>query len=118
MNDVVIIGWGPAGLMAGIFAARSGAKFLILERMREPLRKPKITGKGRCNLTHTADRRAFPVEIGPQPNFLKPAFHRFTMTTSETLQGRLGSFTRRDSAALKEICQQVRLEFGLHQELT
>jgi len=77
MNDVVIIGGGPAGLMAGIFAARSGAKVLILERMREPLRKLKITGKGRCNLTNTADLRAFLAEIGPQPNFLKPAFHRF-----------------------------------------
>lgn len=77
MNDVVIIGGGPAGLMAGIFAARIGARVLILEKMREPLRKLKITGKGRCNLTNTADLRTFLTQIGPQPNFLKPAFYRF-----------------------------------------
>ena len=77
MNDVVILGGGPAGLMAGIVAAKSSARVLILEKMREPLRKLKITGKGRCNLTNTADLRAFLAEIGPQPNFLKPTFNRF-----------------------------------------
>lgn len=77
MHDVVILGGGPAGLMAGIFAARGGASVLVLERMRDPLRKLRITGKGRCNLTNTAPMRDFLAEIGPQPNFLKPAFHRF-----------------------------------------
>jgi predicted Rossmann fold flavoprotein len=77
MNDVVIIGGGPAGLMAAIFATRLGAKVLLLEKMRDPLRKLKITGKGRCNITNTANLKAFLAEIGPQPNFLKPAFHRF-----------------------------------------
>lgn len=77
MHDVVILGGGPAGLMAGIFAARGGASVLVLERMRDPLRKLRITGKGRCNLTNTAPMREFLAEIGPQPTFLKPAFHRF-----------------------------------------
>jgi len=77
MQDVVIIGGGPAGLMAGIFAARGGARAVVLEKMREPLRKLRITGKGRCNLTNTADLRAFLSEVGPRPGFLKPAFHRF-----------------------------------------
>lgn len=77
MHDIVIIGAGPAGLMAGFFAARSGASVLVLEKMREPLRKLRITGKGRCNLTNTAPLRTFLAETGPQPNFLKPAFHRF-----------------------------------------
>jgi predicted Rossmann fold flavoprotein len=77
MNDVVIIGGGPAGIMAAIFAVRAGAKVLVLERMREPLRKLKITGKGRCNITNTADLRTSLAEIGPRPNFLKPSFHRF-----------------------------------------
>jgi hypothetical protein len=77
MDEVVVIGGGPAGLMAGIFAARSGAKVVVLERMREPLRKLRITGKGRCNLTNTAPLAAFLAETGPRPAFLKPAFHRF-----------------------------------------
>ena len=53
-HDVIVIGGGAAGLMAGIFAAKAGAKVLILEKMKEPLRKLKITGKGRCNITNTA----------------------------------------------------------------
>lgn len=75
--DVVIIGGGPAGIMAGIFASQCGAKVLLLEKMREPLRKLKITGKGRCNITNTAPMAAFLAETGPQPNFLKPSFIRF-----------------------------------------
>ncbi|MFH0866758.1 MAG: aminoacetone oxidase family FAD-binding enzyme, partial [Bacteroidota bacterium] len=75
--DVVIIGGGPAGIMAGIYAAKNGAKVLLLEKMREPLRKLKITGKGRCNITNTAPMPAFLAETGPIPNFLKPSFLRF-----------------------------------------
>lgn len=75
--DVIIVGGGPAGILAGITAAKSGAKVLILEKMREPLRKLKITGKGRCNITNTAPLSAFLAETGPNPNFLKPAFERF-----------------------------------------
>jgi predicted Rossmann fold flavoprotein len=90
MNDVVIIGGGPAGIMAAIFAAMSGAQVLLLERMREPLRKLRITGKGRCNLTNTADRRAFLAETGPSPNFLKPAFHRFFNDDTITFFNEIG----------------------------
>jgi len=75
--DVIIIGGGAAGIMSGIFAAKAGAKVLILEKMREPLKKLKITGKGRCNITNTAPLAAFLNETAPNPNFLKPTFSRF-----------------------------------------
>jgi predicted Rossmann fold flavoprotein len=75
--DVIIVGSGAAGLMAGIFAAKSGAKVLMLEKMKEPLRKLKITGKGRCNITNTAALSAFLSQTEPHSNFLRPAFARF-----------------------------------------
>jgi predicted Rossmann fold flavoprotein len=75
--DVIIIGGGASGVMAGIFAAKASAKVLILEKMREPLRKLKITGKGRCNITNTAPLAAFLNETAPNSNFLKPVFSKF-----------------------------------------
>jgi len=52
--DVVIIGGGAAGFFAAIRCAESypGLKVLLLERGRELLGKVKISGGGRCNVTH------------------------------------------------------------------
>jgi len=75
--DVVIIGGGASGVIAGIFATQYGAKVLIIEKMKEPLRKLKITGKGRCNITNMAPLPEFLQKTGPDPDFLKPAFTRF-----------------------------------------
>ena len=49
-RSVVVIGAGAAGLMAAIFAARSGAQVLLLERTRDGGRKILISGGGRCNI--------------------------------------------------------------------
>ncbi|NLG26045.1 MAG: FAD-dependent oxidoreductase, partial [Clostridiales bacterium] len=51
MHDVAIAGGGAAGMMAALFAARAGAKTVLLERNEKLGRKIYITGKGRCNLT-------------------------------------------------------------------
>ena len=47
---VIVIGAGAAGTMAAIFAARSGAETLLLERTRDGGRKILISGGGRCNV--------------------------------------------------------------------
>ena len=52
MANVLVIGGGAAGLLAGIAAAQSGAQTVILEKMRRPGKKILITGKGRCNITN------------------------------------------------------------------
>jgi len=46
----VVIGAGAAGCMAAIFAARAGARVLLLERTRDGGRKILISGGGRCNV--------------------------------------------------------------------
>jgi len=51
-NKVAIIGGGASGMLAGIVAARNGAKVAIYERMNRVGKKLLATGNGRCNLTN------------------------------------------------------------------
>ena len=55
MKQILVIGAGPAGMMAAIRAAENGAEVTLLEKMKRPGRKMMITGKGRCNITNAAD---------------------------------------------------------------
>ena len=75
--DIVIIGAGPAGLMAAIESAGADRKMLLLEKMPHPAMKLKISGKGRCNLTNDADLKEFIAHFGKNGRFLKFAFSEF-----------------------------------------
>ena len=68
--DVAIVGGGAAGLMAALFAARAGARVILLERNEKLGKKIYITGKGRCNLTNTAEEPALMGNIVRNPRFL------------------------------------------------
>lgn len=59
MKNVVIVGGGAAGMMAGIVLAEKGYKPLIIEKNDKLGRKLFITGKGRCNLTNECDNETF-----------------------------------------------------------
>lgn len=48
--SVIVVGAGAAGLMAGIFAARSGASVIVLETRPRPGAKIRVSGGGRCNV--------------------------------------------------------------------
>ena len=50
--DVVVVGGGPAGMMAAITAARAGKNVVLLEKNDRLGKKLLITGKGRCNVTN------------------------------------------------------------------
>ena len=50
--DIIIIGGGASGLVAGIEAAKNGATVTILEKNEKPGRKILASGNGRCNLTN------------------------------------------------------------------
>jgi len=49
---IVVIGGGPAGFFAAITAAEAGANVTLLEKNREVLGKVRVSGGGRCNVTH------------------------------------------------------------------
>ena len=51
-SDAIIIGAGPAGMMAAIVCAESGLATLVIDKNDVTGRKLRITGKGRCNLTN------------------------------------------------------------------
>ena len=75
--DVVVIGAGPAGLLAAGRAAMLGARVLLLEKMEKPARKLRITGKGRANITNMRPLEEHLQEIHPEPRFLRQAFQAF-----------------------------------------
>ena len=54
--DAVVVGGGPAGMMAAIAAGEQGVTVCLLEPNERLGKKLNITGKGRCNLTNNCDR--------------------------------------------------------------
>ncbi|MFA5197399.1 MAG: NAD(P)/FAD-dependent oxidoreductase [Patescibacteria group bacterium] len=73
--DIAIIGAGPAGIMASLFAAKNGAKVVLIEKNDIIGRKILATGNGRCNLTNKF------VNVtsyhGDNPSFVEPIFSQF-----------------------------------------
>jgi predicted Rossmann fold flavoprotein len=76
-RKIIVIGGGPAGLMAAGQAAEAGAETLLLEKMKKTGLKLCITGKGRCNITNIAEISDFISHFGKTGPFLRQAFARF-----------------------------------------
>jgi len=89
-KKVIVIGGGPAGLMAAGQAALMAADVLLLEKMNRIGRKLEITGKGRCNITNIAELEDFITHFGPNGRFLRGAFYRFFSEDLLALLSELG----------------------------
>ncbi|WGT49299.1 NAD(P)/FAD-dependent oxidoreductase [Thioclava nitratireducens] len=78
--DVVILGAGAAGLMAGIEAARRGRSVRVLDHARRPGEKIRISGGGRCNFTNRLLTRQNATErfLSRNPRFALSALSRYT----------------------------------------
>lgn len=75
---VIVIGGGPAGMMAAITAAESGNKVILLEKMERLGRKLLITGKGRCNITSSLPINDFIQKTPGNGQFLYSCFKNYT----------------------------------------
>lgn len=75
---VIVIGGGPAGMMAAITAAENGNKVILLEKMEELGRKLLITGKGRCNITSSLPMEDFIPNTPGNGQFLYSCFKNYT----------------------------------------
>lgn len=75
---VIVIGGGPAGLMAAGTAGKNGNEVILIEKMPTIGRKLLITGKGRCNITNNCDISEFVENIPGNGNFLYSALYTYT----------------------------------------
>ncbi|WP_298753508.1 NAD(P)/FAD-dependent oxidoreductase [uncultured Arcobacter sp.] len=75
--DLIVIGSGAAGMIAGIKASRDGKSVLLLEQQEKLGPKLKATGGGRCNLTNTLDNSDFMNSFGRNGRFMMDAITAF-----------------------------------------
>ena len=78
MSKVIVVGGGPAGMMAAITAAENGKEVLIIEKMPSFGKKLLITGKGRCNITSSLYMSEFIKNTPGNGKFLYSAFQNYT----------------------------------------
>ena len=76
--DIIVIGGGPAGMMAAGRAAERGAKVLLIEKTYRLGSKLLLTGGGRCNITNNAEIGEFINAFGKAGKFLYKALTVFS----------------------------------------
>ncbi|MBQ7936458.1 MAG: NAD(P)/FAD-dependent oxidoreductase [Clostridia bacterium] len=77
MKHIVVVGGGPAGMMAAFSAASAGARVTLIEQNKILGRKLLITGKGRCNVTNFSSEEELIGQVVRNPKFLYSAFSSF-----------------------------------------
>ena len=75
---VVVIGGGPAGMMAAITSAEQRNEVILVEKNNSLGKKLLITGKGRCNITSSLEMSEFIKNTPGNGRFLYSAFENYT----------------------------------------
>ena len=93
MKKIIVVGGGASGIMAAIIAAENGAQVTLFEKMPQVGRKLRITGKGRCNLTNSAEIDEFVKNIY-NGKFLYSALSNFSAADTVNFFESLGVKTK------------------------
>ena len=84
-RQLIVIGGGAAGFFCAVNAARlnTGLKIIIIEKSNKILSKVKVSGGGRCNVTHACfDISEMSKKYPRGGNFVKKIFHHFFTTNT------------------------------------
>ncbi len=119
--EVVVVGGGPAGMMAAGRAAELGRNVLLLEKNPTLGNKLLLTGGGRCNLTNfVPEIDAMLAHFHGNERFLYSAFaqfgaqdtldffHRFGMATKEEAEGRVFPLSNKAQSVLDVLSRYLR----------
>ncbi len=96
MWDAVVIGAGPAGMLAAARVAERGLRVLLLEKNTKPGVKILMSGGTRCNLTHATDAQGIVAAFGRQGPFLHSALARLGPADLVALVEAEGVATKRE----------------------
>ncbi len=78
LYDLIVIGAGAAGIFAARLALAAGQRVLVVEKRNAPLAKVRVSGGGRCNVTHACfDPREFASNYPRGHKELIGPLHRF-----------------------------------------
>ena len=89
----LIVGAGPAGLMAAQVLAKAGHKVTVADSSQTPARKFLLAGRGGLNLTHSEPLDAFLSRYGPAREALAPAIRAFAPEALQAWSAELGEPT-------------------------
>lgn len=94
MKKVVVIGGGPAGMIAASTACERGFDVTLIEKNHKLGKKLAITGKGRCNITNACDIEGLIENVPTNGKFLYSAFYTFTNDDVISMFNNLGVKTK------------------------
>ena len=77
MAKVIVVGGGPAGIMAALTASKTN-EVILVERNNEIGKKLRLTGGGRCNITNNRSIDEFFDKVVTNKKFLYSAFYTFS----------------------------------------
>ncbi len=104
-SDVIIVGAGASGLIAGIYAAKSGKSVLLLDHMKKPGKKILVTGNGKCNLSNQSQPHS--AYRCTQFGFAQEVFSKFGLIETLEFFKSIGICTKSKNGYLYPLSEQA-----------